>query len=123
MKYFFGIVCFYLVSCTSGDKKPYPNNRQSILREEVLYKTLCASCHRCDKELIGPMLLGAGERWENKELLYEFFRNPSAVVKKNKYASLLFKKYKILMPSFSLTNKEIDDILNYCSNADSGVRY
>lgn len=42
-----------------------------------LFKANCAACHKPDKDLVGPALKGALERWEgNEEMLMLWVKNP-----------------------------------------------
>jgi hypothetical protein len=67
--------------------------------------------------LIGPALSGALSRWKSKELLYEYIRNPSAVIGKDQYAKDLQDKYKVIMNPFpQLSDDDIDEILKHCAD-------
>ena len=77
----------------------------------------CASCHKCDMDFTGPSLKGAASRWKNQELMYEFIRNPMGVIQKDAYAAELQKKYNAIMTPSTLTNEEIDAVLDYCNNS------
>jgi hypothetical protein len=108
------------IGCTdqnenSVDQKVIENNNATIDGEK-LYKTLCANCHKCDKDFAGPMLSGSFSRWKNRKLLYEFMRNPALVIEKDKYARELKNKYGFIMLGYRLSDSEVDSIINYCSN-------
>lgn len=50
---------------------------------KTLFKANCASCHRADKVLIGPALMGVKQRWEEAGIgnkLYDWVRNPKKVL-------------------------------------------
>lgn len=79
--------------------------------------TNCASCHKCDVDFTGPALKGAESRWKDKELMYEFIRNPAGVIQKDSYAAGLQKKYNAIMIPSTLTNEQIDAVLDYCNNS------
>ena len=68
-------------------------------------------------DFTGPSLKGAASRWKNQELMYEFIRNPMEVIQKDAYAAELQKKYNAIMTPSTLTNEEIDAVLDYCNNS------
>jgi len=108
------VIIVAVVSCNSGEasgKKINPN-----INAAALFTSHCASCHKCDVDFTGPALKGAASRWKDKELMYEFMRNPMGVIQKNEYAKGLFDKYKAVMTPATLTNEEIDAVLEHCNN-------
>ncbi|HRI24737.1 MAG TPA: cytochrome c [Ferruginibacter sp.] len=103
-----------IISCNSGEgagKKTNPN-----IDAAGLFMTNCASCHKCDVDFTGPALKGAASRWKDKALMYEFMRNPFGVIQKDPYAGSLFKKYNAVMTPTTLSNEEIDAVLEHCNN-------
>ena len=68
-------------------------------------------------DFTGPSLKGAESRWKNKELMYEFIRNPMEVIQKDSYAAGLLKKYNAMMKPATLSNEEIDAVLDYCNHS------
>jgi cytochrome c2 len=81
-----------------------------------LFYDNCAPCHKIDKDLTGPALGGIEDRVKDKKLLYAWIRNNQAVLKSgNPYFNNLYNKWdKIPMSVFpALTDKEIEDILDY----------
>lgn len=85
---------------------------------KALFKANCAACHNKNmkSDMTGPALGGVQERWENEKLLYQFIRNPQAVIKSgDTYAVSLYEKYhKTEMTAFpDLTDEEIEAILEY----------
>ena len=86
---------------------------------EKLFKTNCSACHTItDKKLIGPGLAGAEDRWEDKDLLYEWIKNSQSVLDKGDvYATALFEEFnKSMMPMQAVSDEEIDAILTYIAN-------
>ena len=80
-----------------------------------LFKSLCASCHKLNKKLVGPALGGIEERREN-EWLKAWIKDNAALRKSgDKDAIAVFEEYKQSpMTAFpQLTDKNIDDILYY----------
>lgn len=85
---------------------------------EKLFKQNCASCHKPDKDMTGPALKGARQRWidnSSEEKMYDWVRNSQAVVASgDAYANSLFTKWnKSVMTAQNLTNEQIDAVLEY----------
>ena len=80
-----------------------------------LFKSLCASCHKLDKKLVGPKLAGIEERRENDWLKSWIKDNAALRASGDKDAIAIFEEYKgSNMTAFpQLTDKNIDDILYY----------
>lgn len=78
-----------------------------------LYKSLCASCHKLDKKLVGPALGGVEERRENS-WLKAWIKNNAEFQKVNAEAAEAAQYSATAMNAFpQLTDKNIDDILYY----------
>lgn len=84
---------------------------------EKLFKGKCTACHKMDKKLTGPALVGALDRQPDMELLRRWIRNSSDVinVEKNQYYVDLFNEYnQTAMTSFqALKDEELDDLITY----------
>ena len=83
---------------------------------QALFSANCASCHAVHKDLTGPALAGAEDRWGDKKKLHAWIHNNQAFLKTgDKYANDLYVKWnKTQMNLFpSLTDGEIDAILAY----------
>ncbi len=85
---------------------------------EVLFKANCASCHFPHKDMTGPALKGARERWiENstEENFYSWVKNSQSVVKSgDSYANSLFAEWgKSVMTPQAVNDQQIDDIFAY----------
>lgn len=88
-----------------------------IVDGELLFKNNCASCHKPEKDFVGPALKGSLERWDgDKKAMYDFIKNPSKSISENEYARKLVEKWQVGMTSFALSDAEIDAIMNYCEN-------
>lgn len=85
-----------------------------------LFKSLCASCHKLDKKLIGPALGGIEERRENDWLKKWIRNNAELRASGDKDAVAIFEEYNgSPMTAFpQLTDKNIDDILYYTTVGD-----
>jgi cytochrome c2 len=83
---------------------------------KTLFLSKCASCHAIDRSLTGPALKDFEERgpWSDRKKLYEWIKDPSTFLQKDKYTNDLKKQYVSLMTAFpGLTNEEIDTIVDY----------
>ena len=78
-----------------------------------LFRSLCASCHKLDKKLVGPALGGVEERRENS-WLKSWIKNNAEFQKINAEAAEAALYSTSAMNAFpQLTDKNIDDILYY----------
>lgn len=82
---------------------------------KALFNTNCASCHKVDKDLTGPALLGIEDRWSSKELLKVWIKNWSAAVATgDAYAAKMKDWSPAAMNAFpNLADAEVDAILTY----------
>ncbi len=84
---------------------------------EGIFNANCASCHFPHKDMTGPALKGARERWiENstEENFYKWVKNSQAVVKAgDPYANALYNEWGSVMTSQALTNEQIDHAFAY----------
>jgi mono/diheme cytochrome c family protein len=78
-----------------------------------LFRSLCASCHKLDKNLVGPALGAVEERREN-DWLKAWIKNNAEFQKVNAEAYEAAQYSATAMNAFpQLTDKNIDDILYY----------
>tara|TARA_B110000879_G_scaffold20496_1_gene25572 strand:+ start:33 stop:1334 length:1302 start_codon:yes stop_codon:yes gene_type:complete len=78
-----------------------------------LFRSLCASCHKLDKKLVGPALGGVEERRENS-WLKSWIKNNAKFQKVNAEAAEAALYSTSAMNAFpQLTDTNIDDILYY----------
>ncbi|HMZ45483.1 MAG TPA: c-type cytochrome [Chitinophagaceae bacterium] len=85
---------------------------------KALFNANCASCHKLDKDLTGPALMGVEERWGgSREKLIHWVKNSAAFLKTgDKHANELFNKWnKIPMPGYDgiLSDADINAIFDY----------
>ncbi|MDO6674279.1 c-type cytochrome [Tenacibaculum sp. 1B UA] len=80
-----------------------------------LFKSLCASCHKLDKKLVGPALAGIEEKRTNEWLKAWIKNNAELRASGDKDAIAIFEEYNgSNMTAFpQLTDQNIDDILYY----------
>ena len=84
---------------------------------EKLFQQNCASCHFPDRDMTGPSLQGARDRWianSSEENMYAWVKNSTAVINSgDSYAKGLFSKWKTVMTPQALENDQIDAIFEY----------
>ena len=80
-----------------------------------LFKSLCASCHKLDKKLVGPALAGIEDKRTNEWLKAWIKDNAALRASGDKDAIAIFEEYNgSSMNAFpQLTDQNIDDILYY----------
>ncbi|MCO5275750.1 MAG: c-type cytochrome [Flavobacteriales bacterium] len=85
---------------------------------EKLFKANCGSCHKPDKDMTGPAVKGAKERWDGKGDVHEWIKDSQGYIKSgNAHAKQIFEEHnKIVMPPQALSNEEIDAVLYYADN-------
>lgn len=116
----FALILLSLIACNSSEKaNETPSKTETAVEKGAqLFKINCSQCHMPAKDFAAPSLAGVEKRWKDKNLLYDFVRNSPEVIKKDKYAEELFKKWKQapMLPQPHLTNEEIDAIFAYCNS-------
>lgn len=83
---------------------------------KALFSSNCASCHNPIKDATGPALQNVDKTFPNKEWVYKWVHNSSAVIASgDKFAIDIYNKWgKTQMTAFpNLSNEEIDAILKY----------
>src|SRR3954451_22952453 len=84
---------------------------------KALFMQNCASCHAMDRQLTGPALAGATDRWPDEKELHAWIKNNQKVLASGyPYAVNLYNQYnKTAMNVFegSLSDKDIDAIIQY----------
>ncbi|MCZ2224059.1 MAG: c-type cytochrome [Chitinophagales bacterium] len=94
------------------------SNKSSAQDGKALFNTYCAACHKMDKDLTGPALMGSEERWGNdRKKLVAWVKNSANVIASgDKYANEIFAKWnKLPMTPFEsmLKDAEINAVLDY----------
>ena len=102
-----------------------------IAKGKSLFNANCASCHKLNRNLVGPALKGVSAKYE-KEWLYSWIKNSAALIKSgDDQAVAIYEEYnKVAMNAFpQLSNEDIDNILAYTDyvpepvvNANSGTQ-
>jgi cytochrome c551/c552 len=82
---------------------------------KALFNANCASCHKIDKDLTGPALMGIEDRWSSKDLLKKWIVNwPAAVATGDAYAVKMKDWSPAAMNQFpNLADADVEAILTY----------
>ncbi len=85
---------------------------------EKLFKANCASCHKPDQKMTGPMIKGAKAKWEGKGDIYAWVKNSQGYLKTgNVMATAIWEEYKpTIMTANAVSDADIDAILYYADN-------
>lgn len=99
---------------TAQVKRAYPLDKNTLALGKEIYTTNCVSCHDLKNDGIGPRLGGVTRILPDK-ILTSFIQNPGkAISGGDSRASILHRKYKLLMPSFDfLKPAEIKSVIAY----------
>ena len=106
----FTIILFFAFSLSASSQE-VDEARQQEGRK--LFKSLCASCHKLDKKLVGPALGGVEARREREWLIKWIRNNAELRASGDRDAIAIFEEYNgSAMSAFpQLTDQNIDDIL------------
>ena len=110
---------FYLFFITSFVSVSYAQEADPVAGK-ALFNTNSASCHKLDRKMTGPALRYVEKRLAedeglNREWLYSWIRNSSAMIKSgDAYAVKIYEEYnKSAMTAYpQLSNTDIDNILS-----------
>jgi cytochrome c551/c552 len=82
---------------------------------EAIFKANCASCHKPDADMTGPMLKGARERAPNKDWAYKWLmnNNVNTMLDTDPYAKSLLAKWGSRMTAQNLTKEEAKAVLDW----------
>ncbi|MBX2932457.1 MAG: c-type cytochrome [Chitinophagaceae bacterium] len=94
------------------------SNKATAQEGKTIFNTYCAACHKMDKDLTGPALMGVEERWGNdREKLVAWVKNSANLIAAgDKHATDIFNKWnKLPMAPFEtvLKDAEINAVLDY----------
>jgi len=115
---------YFFSSCNSGtstDKNAISADPAVIAAGKVTFNQYCTGCHNIRRDGIGPKLGGITND-ASADWLHRFIKNPQQLISSgDKRATELFKKFKVVMPSFSmLKDEDINAIIAFLhSNKDS----
>ena len=86
-----------------------------VVNGEKLFKSTCAACHKLDKKLVGPALLGVTERRDQDWLISWIKDSPGMIKSGDKLAIQVFEENNKLPMTANpqLSDQDIIDILAY----------
>lgn len=113
----FTIILFFAFSLSSYSQD-VDTGRQTTGRK--LFKSLCASCHKLDRKLVGPALGKVEERRENAWLIAWIKNNAELRASGDRDAIAIYEEYNgSAMSAFpQLSDNQINDILYYTTVGD-----
>jgi cytochrome c oxidase cbb3-type subunit 2 len=89
--------------------------------ERVYLRVGCTSCHTVGKgKLIGPDLAGTTQR-RKKDWLRKWLKDPPSMIAADPDARKLFEEYLVPMPSYGLTDREVEHLLQYLESLPAAV--
>src|ERR1043166_7031022 len=107
---------FYLNSCQSGSSSndSIASDPITIAAGERSFNRNCSGCHNFRQDAIGPQLSGLTTRL-SATWIASFIKDPQQTISSgDAHAQELFKKYKVIMPSFStLKEDEVNSLIAY----------
>lgn len=108
----FTFILIFAFSLTSFSQE-IDEGRQK--RGKGLFQSLCASCHKLDRKLVGPALGGVEEKYENEWLIKWIRNNAELRASGDPQAIAVYEEYNgANMSAFpQLTDADINDILYY----------
>jgi len=95
-----------------------------VANGEKLFKANCAACHKLDKKLIGPALLGVSERRDQDWLISWIKDSPGMIKSGDKLAIQVFEENNKLPMTANphLSDQDIVDILEYTKGEEVAVQ-
>lgn len=110
------MIILFWTACMPGhiDTSAIATDSISIAKGGQLFSANCSSCHNFLRDGIGPQLGGLTTQLDSKWIA-GFISNPNDLIGSgDERASDLYKKYKVMMPSFaSLGDSAINQIIAY----------
>jgi mono/diheme cytochrome c family protein len=83
--------------------------------ERVYLKVGCTSCHTIGKgKFIGPDLAGTMQR-RKPDWLRKWLKDPPTMIATDAEARKIFEEFLVPMPSYGLTDREIEHLMDYLS--------
>ena len=107
----------YLNACNSGtstNNNSISADPATIAKGEASFNQYCSGCHNFRQDGIGPQLGGLTTK-VSAEWIRHFIEDPQQVINSgDERAQQLYKKYKVVMPSFAaFTNDELNGIVAF----------
>ncbi|OGX90073.1 c-type cytochrome [Hymenobacter coccineus] len=95
----------------------------AIQAGDALFKANCTQCHAINEQVVGPALAGVTKRRTIAWIIPWVKNSAKVVASGDEYAVALYGKFqKQQMPSFQLSNEQIQDIVAYIDSQEgSGI--
>ncbi len=111
------IVLLHFNACnfgSSADNNYISADSLTIAKGEASFNQYCSGCHNFRQDGIGPQLGGLTTR-ASAEWIQQFIKNPQQVIHSgDERAQQLYKKYKVVMPSFAtFSNDQLNGIIAF----------
>lgn len=111
------LILLYCNACNSGASAGSKSNTAdsaTIAKGEAAFNQNCSGCHNFRQDGIGPQLSGLTTK-VSAEWIKHFIKNPQQVINSgDEHALQLYKKYKVIMPSFvHFTTHELTQIVAF----------
>ncbi|RSK29621.1 cytochrome c [Hymenobacter metallilatus] len=91
----------------------------AVAAGDALFKGNCAQCHAINEVVVGPALAGITKRRPMAWLIPWVKNSSKLVASGDEYAVKIFNQYQQQqMPSFQLSDKEIQQIIFYVSSME-----
>lgn len=126
MKQAIGIILSALVLASCGNSESTTNNAPATTEEapmhpgKQIFINNCLQCHTVGMDKIGPKLAGSFARWDNDTARFRaFVRNSQDMIKAGDPRAVQVAKewnYTMMTPMPHLTDKDIDDVLEYINS-------
>lgn len=112
--YLFGL---FFITCNSGqssDNNRFSHDTATIARGQASFTQNCSGCHNIKQDGIGPKLGGLTTQ-VSANWIQHFIKNPKETINSgDKRASQLYKKYKVIMPSFDyFSTDKVNEIIAF----------
>ncbi len=111
------LLLLYFMACrpgSSADNSSISTDSATIAQGAASFNLNCSGCHNFRQDGIGPQLGGLTTR-VSAEWIQHFIKNPQQVIQSgDERAQRLYKKYKVVMPSFAaLSNDDLNGIIAF----------
>ncbi|MEJ7681978.1 MAG: cytochrome c [Segetibacter sp.] len=111
------LLLLYFNACNSGrsaGNSSISSDSATIAKGEASFNQHCSGCHNFRQDGIGPQLGGLTTK-ASADWIQHFIKDPQKVINSgDQHAQQLYKKYKVMMPSFAaLTDDELNGIISF----------
>ncbi len=120
------VLLLYLNSCDSGtsfDNTGISTDTAIIAKGKRSFVLHCSGCHNFRQDGIGPQLGGLTTE-VSASWIRHFIRDPKKIIQSgDERSQKLFKKYKVIMPSFgAYSDNEINEVIAFLNTHNTPDR-